>query len=184
MRRPGGARGFTLIELMIVVAMLGILIEVLPSLFRGLHQVRRISETHVEIARSTQTLDAALGRDVRGAGAVVGRFRDFSASASCLILEAPRVATGGRLVLGEPDHIIYALDRKDPARLLKHVFPSAGSRRGAARQVLAANVLSLRFTAGAGAKLVGWEASFGAPVEHRVIRRTFSSAAGLRTAGL
>jgi prepilin-type N-terminal cleavage/methylation domain-containing protein len=184
MRRALKTRGFTLIELMICVAIIGIAGAFMPSLYQGLRQIRSLSGAHTEILRSAQTLDAVLGRDIRAASAVTGRFKEFSSSERCLILEVPRVAAGGRLVPGGGDHIVYSLDRADPARLLKQVFPSPGSRRGATRQVLASNVLSLKFSGGEGAKLVAWEAAFGSRVDTRHVRRAFSSAAALRKGSL
>ncbi len=184
MRRVASARAFTLIELMIAVAIMGILIEFLPSASRLFYQVRRIAEAHTEIAHSALALEGIIGRDLKGATSVARAFKNFAASDRCLILETRRVGSGGRLLAGAPDHIVFALDPREPSRLVKEVFPSPGSRRSPTRQILAQNVLSLKFTVAEGAKLVLWDVAFGSAVEHRVIKRAFSSAAALRTAGL
>lgn len=176
-------RGFTLIELMICVAILGAIIEIVPLLGRAFQHLRRTAQAQSEIACSAETLALVLGRDARSANAVGGRFREFVASETTLILDLPKVGPGGRLRPGGGDRIVYRLDPKDPSRLLKEVFPASGSRRAAGRQVLASNLLSLKFSGTEGSRLVSWEADFGASVEKRGVHRRFLSAAALRRAG-
>lgn len=181
--RPSAARGYTLIELMICVAIMGIAAETIPRFMHRLERARRVSAARLEIERAGQTLALLLGRDIRGAGGVAANFRGFSSSENCLVLWAPRVAPGPRLVSDARDHIVYSLDPKDPARLIKEVFPAAASLRRATRQRLASNALGLRFALSPGvgeARVVGWTAELGNRVEGRMIRRAFSSVAAIR----
>lgn len=186
--RPGRAEaraaGFTLIELMIAVAILGILMESFIAFSHAVRRQGRIVQARTEVSRAATTLDLALGRDIRSSSAVLGKYKEFSASDRCLILDAPRVSPSGRLQPGGGDRIVYHLDPQEPSRLVKRVFPAPGSRRAATRQLLAANVRSIKFSGPEGARLVAWEAEFGATVDRRDVSRRFSSAAGLRRAGL
>lgn len=183
MRGVSLARGFTLIELMICVAVMGIAAQVLPGFMHRLERLRRVTQARLEIERAGQTMALLLGRDIRGAGGVAPSFKGFSSAQRCLVLWAPRVAAGRRLIPDARDHIIYYLDPRDPAGLVKEVFPAAGSLRRATRQRLAANVLDLSFALspqGGEARIVSWSAELGSRVDGRIVRRAFSSAAAFR----
>ncbi len=177
--------GFTLIELMITVAIIGILAGVLPPLIHEVIKGRMALAAYSEVGLSARTAMTALGRDVRGASAVVPKYKEFVASERCLILSVPGVASGPRPAPWISDHIVYSVE-PEGRRLLKSVFPGPGSMRRATRQVLAANLESLSFSfhpAASGARLVTFSAAFASQAGERRVRRAFASAAALRRSG-
>ncbi|MDI6734850.1 MAG: prepilin-type N-terminal cleavage/methylation domain-containing protein [bacterium] len=79
--------GFTLIELMIVVALVSLIIPIIYSVFIYGLLTYNTSAGQIEIFRSAQPIILLLQNDIRPAIKVVDKFNDFKTSKNSIILE-------------------------------------------------------------------------------------------------
>ncbi|MFH1353453.1 MAG: prepilin-type N-terminal cleavage/methylation domain-containing protein [bacterium] len=187
MKRKIKNKGFTLIELMICVAIMGILLTGNIPLFRYLHELYRMSYACSEIARSSKTVMYLLENDIRNASELAQKWDKFSASEKCIILKTPAVIPGGWVSGNFYDYIIYHRDKKRPEILIKRVFTDKRSLRTPTKQELSHNLKSIKFSfypSDKNAKLVTFITTFSCSYGRKEYKRTFSSSAGLRNRGL
>jgi prepilin-type N-terminal cleavage/methylation domain-containing protein len=67
MKRPGAKRGFTLMELMLVVGIMGVLILTAPKTFIRVYQFIQLMSARVEIQKNARGALANINRDLRQA---------------------------------------------------------------------------------------------------------------------
>ncbi len=111
-------KGFTLIELMIVVGLIGIMVPVIYSVFDYGMLGYRTGAGQVEIFRAAQPVILLLQNDIRAGIRVVDEFSGFKTSKNSLVLEK------------EDSYVCYYSDKKI---LTRRVIAKVGNQKEAQR---------------------------------------------------
>ncbi len=135
--------GFTLIEVVIVVALVGVASIILSNLFIGQNRLYRSETAELNVTGDARAALDDLDNYLRQANRTLASYSSFTAGSEVLILQIQSVDGSNRLVAGTFDNVVYYLSE---GSLIRQVFPNALSSRPAAAKKLASNVTGLNFT--------------------------------------
>ncbi len=135
-------RGFTLIEIMIVITLISICGYIVADIFIGQNRIYK-----VQVAELNVTSDARMSLDdidnfVRQANRVLDSYTTYTTSSQVMVLQIQSVDSSNQLIPAF-DTIVYYLTGTN---LYREIFPNAGSARPAMVKKIASNVTSLAFT--------------------------------------
>ncbi len=136
-------KGFTLIELIIVVALFSVISIVLTSLFIGHNRIYRTQTAELDVTGDARTALDDIDSYVRQANRALATYSTYTATGQVLILQIQSVNSSNQLVAGKFDHVVYYLSGNG---LFRRVFPDASSVRAGGIKKLANNVNGLTFT--------------------------------------
>lgn len=141
--KPGDSDGFTLVEMLVVVALLGALMLVLTEFFLGSNRVYQTQSAELGVNMSARTALDDIDIYVRQATQVVSSFGSYATGPSQLILQVQSVNSSGQLVPGEYDHVVFHLNGQT---LYRDITPSSASAREAGSKAIGTDIQSLNFT--------------------------------------
>lgn len=135
--------GFTLIEMLIVVALLGVLSLVIIDLLIGQYRLYHIEFSELIVQSETRATLDGIDNDVRSATQVLETFDVYTTGSDCLILAVQSLNSAGQLIPGTFDYVIV---RRNGNALIRELIPDSASVRPTQTKQLAANVTNLVFT--------------------------------------
>lgn len=136
-------KGFTLIELVIVIAMVAILSVVITSLFIGQNRLYKTQTAELKVNGGARASLDDIDSSARGANRAVASYTSFTASSQVLILEIQSIDALDHLIPATYDYAVYYLYN---GSLMRQIYPNASSDRSGGIKKLAENVTGLVFT--------------------------------------
>ncbi|MGE5298130.1 MAG: PilW family protein [Acidobacteriaceae bacterium] len=142
-KAPFKSRGFTLIETVVVTAILGLLSIVIVDLIIGQYRMYQIEYSELQVQQETRASLDEIDNQVRAAMEVVPDFDIYTAGTNTLILKIQSINPANQLIPGTYDHVIFRLDGSS---LMRTIVPDPTSNRVAQERSLANGVTNLVFT--------------------------------------
>ena len=136
-------KGFTLIEVLVVVAISVVCIVVLSSLFIGQNRIYRVETAELNVTADARQAVDDIDNYVRLATRTQSSYSTYTASSNVLILKIQSVNASNQLIAGTFDYVVYYLSGTS---LLRQIFSDATSSRSNGIKKLANNVNGLSFT--------------------------------------
>lgn len=136
-------QGFTLIELVVVVALVAICSTVLVSLFIGHNRIYRTQTAELDVTGDARQALDDIDSYVRQTNRTLSTYSTYTANAQVLILQIQSVNSSSQLIASTFDDVVYYLNN---GNLYRQVFPNPSSSRTAQTKKLAGNVTGLIFT--------------------------------------
>lgn len=141
--RAKHSRGFTLIEVLLVILMMGFGLIVLTNMFLSHNKIYRSQSTKLNITGSVRFALDDIDNYVRQAYRTLASYGSFTASSQTLILQIQSVNSSERLIANTYDYVIYYLSGNN---LMREIVADAGSARVSSTRLVAANVSNLVFS--------------------------------------
>ncbi|MDP4001196.1 MAG: prepilin-type N-terminal cleavage/methylation domain-containing protein [bacterium] len=137
------SRGFTLVELVIVIAMVAVLSLVITGLFIGQNRLYKTQTTELKVNGGARASLDDIDSSVRGANRAAASYTSYIASSQVLILEIQSIDIKDHLIPATYDYVVYYLYN---GSLMRQIYPNVFSVRAGGIKKLAENVTGLVFT--------------------------------------
>ncbi|MBI2356199.1 MAG: prepilin-type N-terminal cleavage/methylation domain-containing protein [Candidatus Doudnabacteria bacterium] len=135
--------GFTLIEVIIVVFMLGMAMLVLTSLFLNQNQVYQSQTAELNVTADARFALDDIDSSVRAADVVAASYSSYTTGTQVLVLQIPSINASNQIIAAAYDYFVYYLTGSD---FFRQIFPNASSSRQATTKKIASNVTGLLFS--------------------------------------
>jgi prepilin-type N-terminal cleavage/methylation domain-containing protein len=155
-------KGFTLIELMIVVAIVGLIIPIIYSIFIYGMLTYKTGSAQIEIFRSAQPIILLLQNDIRAGIRVVDEFKGLKTSKTCLILEKRN------------NYVYYYQDKKT---LIRKVITKEGKEKKTQKLTRCLKSITFNYDK---EPLISFNLSFLQKIKGKEARLNLASAAKMR----
>jgi len=118
-KAPGRPRGFTLIEMLIGLAIISLLIVALLSFYSKGQQQFMNQNIQSDVLEKSRYPLALIARDVKSAIQVVAAWGSYTTSSNTLVLEVPAVDSSGLIIDVDSawDHVIYRVFERKLERI-------------------------------------------------------------------
>jgi prepilin-type N-terminal cleavage/methylation domain-containing protein len=137
-------KGFTLIEAVIVVALLGVMMVVITQFFLGSNELYNSQNAELDVNFASRNGLDDIDASVRQATQVMEFYDTHASGPTVLILEVPAINVSNQIIPAVFDYIVYFLDGNV---LNKQIYVDpASSRRAEATRGVAHNITTLTFT--------------------------------------
>ena len=136
-------KGFTLIEVVVVIAIFAVCAVVLASLFIGQNRIYKVETAELNVTSDARNALDDIDNYTRLANRTLASYSSYSAGSQVLILKIQSVNASNQLLPTAFDYVVYSLTGSDFSR---QIFPDATSARLAQTKKLASKVNSLAFT--------------------------------------
>jgi prepilin-type N-terminal cleavage/methylation domain-containing protein len=137
------SRGFTLIEVVIVVALTGIIMVVLTEFFFTTNQIYKSQNAELGVNMSARASLDDIDAYVKQATQVVDTYSTYSTGPTALILEIQSIDGSGQLIPGVYDKVVYYMTGNS---LFREIFPDPASSRLPGGKLLGRYISTLEFT--------------------------------------
>ncbi len=134
--------GFTLIEILIVVVLVGATLVVLSDMFLNQNRIYRSQNAELEITGSVRESLDDIDNSVRMATRVAQSNGSYITGPQVLVLQVQSINSSQRLIGGTFDYIIYYLSN---GNLMKTVVPDPSSSRPALTKAEGTKISGLTF---------------------------------------
>jgi prepilin-type N-terminal cleavage/methylation domain-containing protein len=146
----GNSRGFTFIELLIVMMLVGIMSVFLASIYRGTVVLFRDQNLEISVIESANVLNKFLLENLRLAEGVEDTITDggdtFVSGSDELILRVPALDGSGDPVPGVYDHYVFYQDPLSSSDFRWRLVPNGASSRNPFDHLAAEEIISLQIT--------------------------------------
>ena len=136
-------KGFTLIELVVVIALVATTVVVLVNLFIGQNRIYKTQTAELNVANDTRASLDDIDAYARQSRRVLANYQTWNTGAQALVLEIQSINASAQLIPGTYDTVVYYLTGPN---FYRQVFPNSASGRTAQTKKLAGNVTGLVFT--------------------------------------
>ncbi|MBI4049545.1 MAG: four helix bundle protein [Candidatus Doudnabacteria bacterium] len=140
---PNTSSGFTLIEIIVVVAMFAMTMLILADLFVGQNQIYRTQTAELNVTSDARVALDEVDAAVRAADVVAGSFGSFTTGPQTLVLQIPAINASNQIIAATYDYMVYYLNGTN---FFRQIIPNAASSRSAQTKKLASNVTGLLFS--------------------------------------
>lgn len=135
--------GFTLIELIVVIALVGVVSYVLVDMFLGQHKIYKTQTAELNITNDARATLDDIDAYVRSARQVLATYSSYNTGTQILVLEVQSINASNQLIAGTYDTVVFYLTGSN---FYRQIFPAASSIRPAGTKKLASNVTGLAFS--------------------------------------
>jgi prepilin-type N-terminal cleavage/methylation domain-containing protein len=135
--------GFTLIELVIVIALVGIASFILVDMFIGQNKLYRTQTAELNITNDARMSLDEIDSYVRQAIRTLSSYSGYNSGPQTLVLQIQSVNSSNQLIAGTYDHVVFYMSGSN---LMRQVFPDSASSRQSGLKRLASNVAGFTFT--------------------------------------
>ncbi|MBI3952583.1 MAG: type II secretion system protein [Candidatus Doudnabacteria bacterium] len=142
-RPDSNQKGFTLIEMLVVIAIVGVSLLVLANLFIGQNRIYRTQTAELNVTGDARASLDDIDAYTRSSHRVLASYDSYATGVQTLVLQVQSVNASNQLIGGSYDTVVYYLSG---LTFYRQIFPAAASARTASIKKLAANVTGLNFS--------------------------------------
>jgi prepilin-type N-terminal cleavage/methylation domain-containing protein len=142
-KKLGASDGFTLMEMVVSIALIGLLMVALTQFFLGSTQIYRTQNAELDINMTGRTALDDVDNYVRQAVQVQSTYLTYATDEETLILSIPSISSSSQILAGHFDTVVYYLVGTS---LYREVVPDSLSSRLAGTRLVGSYISLLTFT--------------------------------------